>query len=85
MDVVSMGETMVLFTPDTQGQMRYARNFSSKMAGAETNTLIGLAKLGHKTGWISRLGKDEFGSFVLSAVRAEGVDTHLQVSFLKRC
>lgn len=75
MDVVSMGETMVLFTPDTQGQMRYARNFSSKMAGAETNTLIGLAKLGHKTGWISRVGKDEFGSFVLSAVRAEGVDT----------
>lgn len=75
MDVVSIGETMVLFTPDTQGQMRYARNFSSKMAGAETNTLIGLAKLGHRTGWISSVGKDEFGSFILSAVRAEGVDT----------
>lgn len=75
MDVVSIGETMVLFTPETQGQLRYVRNFSSKMAGAETNTLIGLAKLGHKTGWISRLGKDEFGAFVLSAVRAEGVDT----------
>ncbi|MGM7723882.1 sugar kinase [Metabacillus sp. Hm71] len=75
MDVMSIGETMVLFTPDTQGQMRYARNYSSKMAGAETNTLIGLAKLGHKTGWISRVGKDEFGSFILSAVRAEGVDT----------
>lgn len=75
MDVVSIGEAMVLFTPDTQGQMRYARNFSSKMAGAETNTLIGLAKLGHKTGWISRIGKDEFGSYVLSAVMGEGVDT----------
>lgn len=75
MDVVSIGETMVLFTPDTQGQMRYARNYSSKMAGAETNTLIGLAKLGHKTGWVSRVGKDELGSFVLSAVRGEGVDT----------
>lgn len=75
MDVVSIGETMVLFTPETRGQMRYARNFSSKIAGAETNTLIGLAKLGHQTGWISRLGKDEFGAFVLSAVRGEGVDT----------
>lgn len=66
---------MVLFTPETKGQMRYARSFSSKIAGAETNTLIGLSKLGHETGWISRVGKDEFGAFVLSAVRGEGVDT----------
>lgn len=80
MDVISIGETMVLFTPETKGQMRYARNFSSKIAGAETNTMIGLAKLGHKTGWISRVGKDEFGAYILSAVRGEGVDTS-QVSF----
>jgi 2-dehydro-3-deoxygluconokinase len=75
MDVVSIGETMVMFTPHTHGQMRYARNFSSRIAGAETNTLIGLAKLGHQTGWISRVGKDEFGALILSAVRGEGVDT----------
>lgn len=75
MDIISIGETMVMFTPETQGQMRYANNFSSKIAGAETNTLIGLKKLGHNTGWISSVGKDEFGAFVLSSVRAEGVDT----------
>jgi 2-dehydro-3-deoxygluconokinase len=75
MDVVSIGETMVLFTPHTKGQMRYARDFFSHIAGAETNTLIGLSKLGHKVGWVSRVGKDEFGSTILSAVRGEGVDT----------
>ncbi|OLS40773.1 sugar kinase [Bacillus sp. MRMR6] len=75
MDVVSIGETMILFTPHTDGQMRYAQNFSTRIAGAETNTLIGLAKLGHQTGWISRVGKDEFGSSLLSTVRGEGVDT----------
>jgi 2-dehydro-3-deoxygluconokinase len=80
MDVVSIGETMVLFTPHTQGQMRYARNFSSRIAGAETNTVIGLAKLGHQAGWISRVGKDEFGSVITSTVRGEGVDIS-QVSF----
>ncbi|MFB5675924.1 sugar kinase [Paenibacillus terreus] len=74
MDVVSVGETMVLFTPETTGQMRYAKQFSSRIAGAETNTLIGLAKLGHQAGWISRVGKDEFGSSILSFVRGEGVD-----------
>lgn len=75
MDVVGIGETMVLFTPHTLGQMRYSRNFSARIAGAETNTLIGLAKLGHRTGWISRVGRDEFGALIVSAVRGEGVDT----------
>ncbi len=75
MDVVSIGETMVLFTPREQGQMRYSRSYTSRIAGAETNTLIGLAKLGHRTGWISQVGKDEFGAQIMAAVRGEGVDT----------
>ncbi|WEG13314.1 sugar kinase [Pullulanibacillus sp. KACC 23026] len=75
MDVISIGETMVLFTPEAPGQLRYSRNYSSKIAGAETNTLIGLSKLGHRTGWIGQVGADEFGAFILSTVRGEGVDT----------
>lgn len=72
MDVVSIGETMVSFTPNTNGQMRYAQQFSKRVAGAETNTLIGLAKLGHQTGWISNVGNDEFGFAILSSIRGEG-------------
>ncbi|MDF2925967.1 MAG: 2-keto-3-deoxygluconate kinase [Paenibacillaceae bacterium] len=75
MDVVSIGETMVQFTPEAQGQMRYSRSYSARVAGAETNTLIGLAKLGHQAGWISRVGHDEFGAMIRAAVRGEGVDT----------
>ncbi|WP_223594443.1 sugar kinase [Neobacillus bataviensis] len=74
MDVVSIGESMILFTPESKGLMRYASHFSSKVAGAETNTLIGLSRLGHCTGWISRVGRDEFGAALLAAVRAEGVN-----------
>jgi 2-dehydro-3-deoxygluconokinase len=74
MDVISLGETMIVFSPETTGQLRYVHNFTSKVAGAETNTLIGLAKLGYQTGWISRLGNDEIGNRILSTVRGEGVD-----------
>lgn len=77
MDVVSIGETMVLFSPEANGSMRYARNYSSRCAGAETNTLIGLARLGHRAGWISKVGKDELGDFILGAIRGEGVDTSM--------
>jgi len=77
MDVVGIGETMVLFSPEANGAIRYARKFSSRCAGAETNTLIGLARLGHKTGWISKIGNDELGEFIITAIRGEGVDTSM--------
>ena len=80
MDVISLGETMVLFNPHSTGKMRYCQDFSTKVAGAESNTLIGLSKLGYQTGWISRVGKDELGARILSTLRGEGVD----VSFVIR-
>ncbi|MYL43207.1 sugar kinase [Virgibacillus salexigens] len=75
MDVVAIGETMVSLTPEKAGLMRHADSFIPKVAGAETNTLIGLSRLGHSTGWISRLGEDELGAMVLKEVKGEGVDT----------
>jgi 2-dehydro-3-deoxygluconokinase len=74
MDVVTFGETMVLFTPETTGLMRYAHTYSRKFGGAETNFAIGLARLGHTVGWISRVGDDELGKALLSFIRGEGVD-----------
>jgi len=74
-DVVAIGETMVLFTPMGEGPLRYIHHFERRIGGAESNVCIGLARLGHSAGWISRLGNDEFGRYVLSAVRGEGVDT----------
>ena len=75
MDVIAIGETMIQFTPEENGLMRHATSFASRVAGAETTTLIGLARLGHQTGWISSLGEDEFGAKILMTVRGEGVDT----------
>jgi 2-dehydro-3-deoxygluconokinase len=74
MDVVTLGETMVLFTPVSTGYMRYATNFSARVAGAESNVALGLVRLGHHSGWISKLGDDEFGKKILSFIRGEGVD-----------
>lgn len=74
MDVVTLGETMVLFTPESTGLLRYQTAFSRKFGGAETNFAIGLTRLGHKAGWISRVGDDEFGKALLAFVRGEGVD-----------
>jgi 2-dehydro-3-deoxygluconokinase len=74
-DVVTIGETMVLFTPKNTGLLRYAKDFSLSFAGAESNVAVGLARLGHQVGWMSQVGQDEFGEAILSFLRGEGVDT----------
>ncbi|GAA0286213.1 2-dehydro-3-deoxygluconokinase [Gracilibacillus halotolerans] len=73
-DVVTLGETMVVFTPQTSPMLRYAETFIKNIGGAETNVAIGLSRLGHQVGWISRLGNDEFGRFIHHSVQGEGVD-----------
>lgn len=74
MDVVTFGETMVLFEPYEEGIIQYSENFKKRVGGAESNFAIGLSKLGHSVLWISRLGKDPFGEYIHSYIRGEGVN-----------
>lgn len=73
-EVVTLGESMVLFNPISTGPLQYVSFFQKQVAGAESNFAIGIARLGHSAGWISRVGDDEFGRAVLSFIRGEGVD-----------
>ncbi len=75
LDVLSMGETMALLVAQEPGPLAEVQSFSKRIAGADTNVAIGLARLGFKVGWVSRLGADSFGSYVRKTVEAEGVDT----------
>lgn len=73
--VVVLGETMVSFVPQEQISLRYGPSVRMRIAGAESNTAMGLARLGHSAAFLSRLGADHLGEFILRMIRAEGVDT----------
>jgi 2-dehydro-3-deoxygluconokinase len=75
LDVVTLGETMVLFSPQEQMPLEYVHQMQKQIGGAESNVAIGLSRLGHKAGWISKLGEDPFGWYIHKFVRGEGVDT----------
>lgn len=75
LDFVSVGEVMVQLNPLSPGPLRYVKYFEVHVAGSESNMLIGLTKLGFKTGIVTRIGDDEFGKLVLNFLRGEGVDT----------
>ncbi|MFF2889108.1 sugar kinase [Paenibacillus sp. NPDC057967] len=73
-DVVTIGESMVLFQPFQGESVRYAPLFTKTIAGAESNVAIGLTRLGHKARWIGRVGNDPFGDLIVSTLGGEGVD-----------
>lgn len=73
-DVVTFGETMVLLAPAERGTLESATAYHATIGGAESNCAIGLARLGHSVCWVSRLGRDPFGSRVLKTLRGEGID-----------
>ncbi len=73
-DVVTLGEALVLLAADQPGPLASVQSFTSFTAGAETNVAVGLARLGLRVGWASRLGDDAYGHQLLKAFRQEGVD-----------
>ena len=73
-DVVTLGESMVLFQPTGEKGIKYEPLFTKSLAGAESNVSIGLTRLGKKVRWVSKLGKDPFGDFILATLAGEGVD-----------
>jgi 2-dehydro-3-deoxygluconokinase len=80
LDVVTLGESMVLLLAEQSGPMREATTFRRYIAGAESNLAIGLSRLGQSAGWFSRVGDDEFGRAVVFRIRGEGVDTSHVIS-----
>jgi 2-dehydro-3-deoxygluconokinase len=73
-DVVTFGEMMQMFVADTPGPLEQVMRFTKRTAGAETNVAIGLARLGLRVGWASRLGNDSMGRYLLGEMQREGVD-----------
>lgn len=74
LDVVTFGEAMMLLVADQSGPLEQVETFHKRTAGAETNVAIGLARLGLKVGWASRLGTDSLGRYLLGEMQREGID-----------
>ena len=72
LDLIAVGETMLAFAPAAGESVRSASRLLIDHAGAESNTCVGLARLGFRVAWVSRLGADAAGDRILDALGAEG-------------
>ncbi len=78
-DVVTIGETMVMLVPLEETPLAEATGLAVHIGGAESNVAVYLVELGHRVRWASRLGDDPFGDLVLTKLAAAGVDTRAVV------
>lgn len=76
LDVITLGEAMAMFVASQSGDLAAAEQFVKRVAGAELNVATGLARLGLKVGWVSRVGNDSFGRYVLQQLAKENIDSH---------
>lgn len=74
LDVITIGEAMAMFVATETGELADVEHFMKRVAGAELNVATGLARLGLSVGWVSRVGEDSFGRFVLNTLTKEGID-----------
>jgi 2-dehydro-3-deoxygluconokinase len=82
LDAVTFGEPMTMFYANEAGPLHEVFSFSKALAGAEGNVATGLSRLNHPTGYVTKLGEDNFGHFIAQAMKNENIDTD-HIAFTK--
>ncbi|MCS7069297.1 MAG: sugar kinase [Meiothermus sp.] len=73
LDLVGLGECMVEFYAEEP--LAQVRTFTRSVGGDVLNALVAAARLGSRTGFITRVGDDPFGPGLLKVWQDEGIDT----------
>lgn len=73
-DVITLGETMLRLSPPGFQRIEQAQSLAIHIGGSESNVAVGLARLGLRTAWLSRLTNNAPGQTIARAIRAQGVD-----------
>lgn len=75
-EFITLGEPLVVLASENQDiSLDAAEHFSKYLAGAELNVAIGLSRLGHKGIYISKVGEDSFGNFIIESVKKAEIET----------
>lgn len=74
-DVITLGETMLRLTPPDYKLMEQTDTLTIQVGGSESNTAVGLARLGLRVSWISRMTDNVLGHYIVNSIKRHGVNT----------
>lgn len=76
LDVVCLGRIGVdLYAQQIGAPLEDASSFAKYLGGSPANIAFGCARLGLRSGMLTRVGDDHMGRFLLDTLRGEGCDT----------
>lgn len=74
-EIVTFGEAMIRLSPPNFRRLEQAPSLDLFVGGAELNTAVGLARLGHSVSWVSRLTDNPLGRLIANRAREAGVSS----------
>src|SRR4051812_19093803 len=76
LDVVTIGRSSVdLYGQQVGGRLEDMATFVKAVGGCPSNIAIGTARLGLRSGLVTRVGDEAMGRFIREQMQREGVDT----------
>ena len=81
LDLLAIGRSSIdLYGEQVGGRLEDMGSFAKYVGGSPTNTAIGGARLGLRTGLLTRVGADHMGRFIREQLVREGVDVTAVIS-----
>lgn len=75
-EFLTIGEPIALFgSEEVDKSLKDAAHFQKFLAGAEVNVAVGVSRLGHSAQYITRLGQDPFGEFIIDQLNENNIGT----------
>ncbi len=85
LDVVCIGRSSVdLYGEQVGGRLEDMASFAKYVGGCPANIAVGSARLGLKSGLITRVGDEHMGRFLREQLEREGVDTRFVITDPRR-
>lgn len=75
--IMLVGEPMGLLIAQEEKPLDQVDHFITSVAGAELNVAIGLTRLNHSVGYLTKLGRDAFAKRIVRTIEHNGIDTDL--------
>lgn len=75
-EFLTIGEPIALFgSEEVDKSLKDALHFQKFLAGAEVNVAVGVARLNHSSEYITQVGKDPFGEFIIDQLHENKIGT----------
>nr|WP_092072214.1 5-dehydro-2-deoxygluconokinase [Dendrosporobacter quercicolus]NSL48625.1 5-dehydro-2-deoxygluconokinase [Dendrosporobacter quercicolus DSM 1736]SDM38561.1 5-dehydro-2-deoxygluconokinase [Dendrosporobacter quercicolus] len=74
-DIIAVGRATIDLNPnELHRPLSEVATFSMYLGGSPANIVVGMSRLGKKTGFIGKISNDQFGQFITKSFQKEGVD-----------